>query len=109
MAQRTYRIAIVGTGGIAGAHARAVRDSGRGRLVAAVDVDADRARAFAKEWDVPRVFASLDELLGAEELDLAHICSPPDRTRRWRRGASRPASPRWWKSRRSSRSTSSTS
>lgn len=77
MAQRIYRTAIVGTGGIAGAHARAVRDSGRGSLVAAVDVDADRARAFAKEWDVPRVFASLSELLGAEELDLVHICTPP--------------------------------
>jgi len=77
MAQRIYRTAIVGTGGIAGAHARAVRDSGRGRLVAAVDVDAERARAFAKEWEVPRTFASLGELLSAEEVDLVHICTPP--------------------------------
>lgn len=77
MAQRIYRSAIVGTGGIAGAHARAVRESGRGRLVAAVDVDAERARAFAGEWDVPLVFTSLDELLLAEELDLVHICTPP--------------------------------
>jgi predicted dehydrogenase len=77
MAQRMYRTAIVGTGGIAGAHARAVRESGRGRLVAAVDVDAERARAFAKEWDVPRTFASLGELLAAERLDLVHICTPP--------------------------------
>src|SRR5688500_1299714 len=77
MAQRIYRSAIVGTGGIAGAHARAVRESGRGSLVAAVDVDAGRARAFAEQWDVPRVFTSLDELLRAEELDLAHICTPP--------------------------------
>src|ERR687893_215737 len=77
MAQRMYRTAIVGTGGIAGAHARAVRESGRGRLVAAVDVDAERARAFAKEWDMPRTFASLGELLAAERLDLVHICTPP--------------------------------
>ncbi|BCB90498.1 Gfo/Idh/MocA family protein [Phytohabitans suffuscus] len=77
MAQRSYRTAIVGTGGIAGAHARAVRDSGRGRLVAAVDVDTDRARAFAAEWDVPRVSASLSEVLRAEDLDLVHVCTPP--------------------------------
>lgn len=77
MSQRIYRTAIVGTGAIAGAHARAVRDSGRGVLVAAVDVDADRARGFAKEWDVPRVFAGLSELLRAEELDVVHICTPP--------------------------------
>lgn len=77
MAQRTYRTAIVGTGAIAGAHARAVRDSGRGRVVAAVDVDAERARAFAKEWDVPRTYTGLDELLAAEEVDLVHLCTPP--------------------------------
>lgn len=77
MSKRMYRTAIVGTGGIAGAHARAVRDSGRGQLVAAVDVDAERAGAFAKEWDVPRVFAGLSELLRAEELDVVHVCTPP--------------------------------
>ena len=77
MAQRAYRSAIVGTGGIAGAHARAVLDSGRGAVVAAVDVDAERARAFAAEWGVPRVSGSLRELLAGEELDLVHICTPP--------------------------------
>jgi predicted dehydrogenase len=77
MAQRMYRTAIVGTGGIAAAHARAVRESGRGRLVAAVDVDGERARAFAKEWEVPRTFAGLGELLAAQECDLVHICTPP--------------------------------
>ncbi|GAA4724814.1 Gfo/Idh/MocA family protein [Phytohabitans rumicis] len=78
MTQRTYRTAIVGTGGIAGAHARAVRAAGdRAHLVAAVDVDVDRARAFAAEWGVPRSFASLGELLLEEEVDVVHVCTPP--------------------------------
>jgi predicted dehydrogenase len=78
MSQRTYRTAIVGTGAIAGAHARAVRAAGdRARLVAAVDIDVDRARAFGEEWGVPRSFASLGELLLEEEVDVVHVCTPP--------------------------------
>ncbi|WP_129668741.1 Gfo/Idh/MocA family protein [Phytoactinopolyspora endophytica] len=78
MSQRSYRTAIVGTGGIATAHARAVRDTDdRARLVAVVDLDTDRARAFADTWDVPRSFAGLGELLREEEVELVHVCTPP--------------------------------
>ncbi|WP_336204475.1 Gfo/Idh/MocA family protein [Nonomuraea sp. LPB2021202275-12-8] len=78
MSQRNYRAAIVGTGGIATAHAQALAGSGgRASLVAVVDVDLDRARAFAAAWDVPHAYASLAELLREEELDLIHLCTPP--------------------------------
>jgi predicted dehydrogenase len=78
MSQGTYRSAIVGTGSIATAHARAVRAAGgRAQLVAAVDVDIDRAGAFAKTWDVPHVYSSLAELLGQEQVDVFHLCTPP--------------------------------
>ena len=78
MSQRTYRTAVVGTGTIATAHARALTAVGdRARMVAAVDVDIDRARAFAEAWDVPRVYGSLGEMLLEEEVDLVHICTPP--------------------------------
>ncbi|NEE01490.1 Gfo/Idh/MocA family protein [Phytoactinopolyspora halotolerans] len=78
MSPRSYRTAIVGTGGIATAHARAMHQSeDRARLLAVVDVDGDRARAFADTWSVPRSFASLSELLLEEEVDLVHVCTPP--------------------------------
>jgi predicted dehydrogenase len=41
-----------------------------------VDVDEQRARAFAGEWGV-RVYPRLAELLDAEDLDVVHICTPP--------------------------------
>jgi predicted dehydrogenase len=73
-----YRVAIVGAGAIATAHARAVAAAGdRARLVAAVDVDAGAARRFAETWDVPRTYPSLDELLVGEQVDLVHLCTPP--------------------------------
>lgn len=78
MSQRSYRTAIVGTGGIATAHAQAVHAAGdRAGVVAAVDVDADRARTFAETWGVPRSYASVTELLLEEEVDLVHVCTPP--------------------------------
>ena len=74
----TRRAAIVGTGAIATSHAEALRAAAdRVELVAVVDVDADRATAFAREWGVPRVHPSLGSLLAEELLDVVHICTPP--------------------------------
>lgn len=73
-----HRTAIVGTGGIANAHASALDATGdRARLVAVVDVDVDRARAFADEWGVPGVYPSVAKLLAEEPVDLVHLCTPP--------------------------------
>ncbi|KQQ92674.1 oxidoreductase [Leifsonia sp. Leaf325] len=73
-----YRTAIVGTGGIAVAHIEGIRAlGGRAEVTAVVDIDLDRARAFAETWGIPRVHASVDEMLAAEKPDLVHICTPP--------------------------------
>src|SRR3954454_17576089 len=78
MANRKYRIAIVGTGGIATSHARAVNSlPDRAELVAGVDVDLDRAKAFADEWGIPAVYPSLTALLEVGDIDLVHLWTPP--------------------------------
>ena len=72
------RAAIVGTGAIATSHAEALRAAGdRVELVAVVDVDAERAGAFAEKWNVPRVHPGLAALLDEEQLDVVHVCTPP--------------------------------
>lgn len=72
------RSAIVGTGAIAVAHARAIQAcETRSQLVAAVDVDLDRAKVFADAWEVPHAYQSLADLLQAQEVDLVHLCTPP--------------------------------
>lgn len=74
----TYRTAIVGTGGIAAAHAGAIADlGGRARVVAAVDIDTDRASAFALRWDIESTYADIGEMLERAKPDLVHICTPP--------------------------------
>lgn len=75
---RTFDIAVVGTGGIADVHAENVQKlGGRARIVAAMDVDADRLSSFAGKWSVPRRYSRVDELLANESPDVLHLCTPP--------------------------------
>lgn len=70
----------MGTGGIAHAHARAYADpdiSRQAELAAVVDVDAERARAFAAEYGAATSYGDAREALEAERPDIVHICTPP--------------------------------
>ncbi|QAY59073.1 Gfo/Idh/MocA family oxidoreductase [Microbacterium protaetiae] len=72
------RTAIIGTGAIAHAHAEALRVlADRAELVAVVDVDVDRARAFAAQFGAATVYENAGQLLAHERLDLVHVCTPP--------------------------------
>jgi predicted dehydrogenase len=76
--RQPYRLAIIGTGGIAHSHASAIEQLGsRAELVAVVDIDAERARTFATQYGSPTVYSSTADLLANEDLDLVHICTPP--------------------------------
>ncbi|MGI8696687.1 MAG: Gfo/Idh/MocA family protein [Mycobacteriales bacterium] len=72
-------VLVVGAGGIAGgSHLPALRaHAERVELVGVVDVDVDRATAFAREWEIPRAFGDLGEALAATRPTLTHICTPP--------------------------------
>lgn len=73
-----FRTAIIGTGGIAHAHGHALAGLGdRVQLVAVADVDEARAAAFAAEFDATSVYTDAADLLANEQIDLVHICTPP--------------------------------
>jgi predicted dehydrogenase len=75
---RTFDIAVVGTGGIAGTHAGDVaRQADRARIVAAVDTDPDRLAAFRDKWSVPRGYPDLTNMLEQERPDLVDLATPP--------------------------------
>lgn len=78
MPTRIYIAAIIGTGGIAGAHVRGLRSLGdRIDLAAAADVDAARLGKFADEHDIAGRYADADTMLAAVKPDLVCICTPP--------------------------------
>ncbi|NYI06378.1 Gfo/Idh/MocA family protein [Allostreptomyces psammosilenae] len=75
---KTFRTAIVGTGGIAAIHAENLTDlGGRAEIVAAADVDPDRLDAFCDRWDVSGRYPDLATLLREERPDVVHLCTPP--------------------------------
>ena len=72
------RTAIVGTGGIARAHAKAVVAlADRLELAAAVDTDPTRLADFQETYGVPNGYRDVAEMLKAQRPDVVQICSPP--------------------------------
>lgn len=67
------RAAIVGTGDVARLHAEAIAVRNDAEVVVAVDVDADRAAAFAAKYGIPLSATSLPDM----DLDVVHLCTPP--------------------------------
>lgn len=73
-----YRVAIIGTGDIAGIHVQALREmKERVEVVAAMDVDRARVGAFRAKHDLPRSYTEAGAMLSAERPDLVHIATPP--------------------------------
>lgn len=74
-----YRAAIIGTGGIAGNHIKALHDlKDRVEVVAAVDVVRDRVEEYSKKNGIPRYYTDAAEMLEKEHPDLVHIATPPN-------------------------------
>ena len=62
------RFAVIGAGIWGRMHIRAYRQHPPAELVAICDIDEERVHAAATEFDVPKSFTDVDELLG-EGLD----------------------------------------
>jgi len=69
------RVAIAGTGFIGRVHARSALLAGA-TVVGVAASSPDRAEAAAKDLGVERAFASADELVRADDVDVIHICTP---------------------------------
>lgn len=79
--QGALRVAIVGTGAIAHAHARVLAADPLATLVAVADPNARVRDAVADEYGVPGRYSDLGSLLatgsGAGPVDVVHLCTPP--------------------------------
>ncbi|HEY3078271.1 MAG TPA: Gfo/Idh/MocA family oxidoreductase [Chloroflexota bacterium] len=71
-------VGIVGTGLSATQHLTALRDVPNGRVVAVAGTSLEKARAFARKWEIPRPCAAAEELVGLAEVEVVHACVPPD-------------------------------
>ncbi len=75
---KPLRVGLIGAGGIArGAHIPNYLKCGdKVELVAVADVAQGTAEQLAKDFEIPHVFASYDEMLNQVELDAVSICVP---------------------------------
>ena len=67
---------ILGTGGMAAAHASAFAQDPRCEMVATVDVVPGRAEEFAKKFNIPHFFTDLDEAIKWGAFDAAANVTP---------------------------------
>jgi predicted dehydrogenase len=74
-----FRVVILGSGNVAEVtHVPVLRaEADRVDLVAAVDIDAGRVRAFCDRTEIPNAYTSVGEMLEAERPDLVDVCTPP--------------------------------
>ncbi|OZB98416.1 Gfo/Idh/MocA family protein [Paenibacillus sp. XY044] len=74
---KTIRIGIIGSGGIAGAHARAYKGIEDVQVVGVADILPDKAQQFIERWDLPDA-TGFDDHRKLLELDLdgVSICTP---------------------------------
>lgn len=63
------RLGVIGTGGMANAHANEFKKLKGVRLVACADVVPERAKAFAEKHGIPASYGDYREMLDAEALD----------------------------------------
>ena len=74
----TCRMVIVGCGDIARFTALGCILNRRMKAVACMDIDGDRARAFAKRFHIPEAYDDYERLLGRDDLDAVYLAVPHD-------------------------------
>ncbi len=72
-----YQVGLVGTGGIARAHGNACQQAPSAELAAICDVSEGALAGFGEQFnvDAENRYLSLEEMLDAEDLDIAIICT----------------------------------
>ena len=73
---RTVKVGLIGTGGIAQAHCRAIADVEGLEVVAASDIVAENLARTAQQWGIAHTFADYNDMLAMDELDGVVVCTP---------------------------------
>jgi predicted dehydrogenase len=77
MSSTTYRVGIIGCGGIARAHARGYAKVPATQLVAGADPDASQQSKFKTSFPGLTMYKDYREMLDKENLDLVSVCTWP--------------------------------
>jgi predicted dehydrogenase len=73
--KRTLSAAVIGTGFIGPVHIEGLRRAGV-QVVGVLGSSPDRSQQCASQLSIPKAYATLDELLGDDSVDVVHITTP---------------------------------
>ena len=72
------KVALVGTGNICkSAHMPVYQKRDDVEVIACADIDFEKAKAFAKQFNIPNAYASVEELLANHKPDFVDVCTWP--------------------------------
>jgi predicted dehydrogenase len=66
---RTVKLGLIGAGGIAQVHCRAMNDIPGAEFVAVTDISQERAENTAKRWNIPNVYSDYHDLLTRDDVE----------------------------------------
>jgi predicted dehydrogenase len=73
---RTVKLGIIGCGGIAQAHCKAMSQVEGVEIIAGCDIIEERAINTGKRWGFSQTFLNYHDLLAMDELDAVLVCTP---------------------------------
>jgi len=73
---KTVKLGIVGCGGIAQAHCRAMSEVEGAKIVAACDILEEPMKRTAERWDIEKTYFDYNELVNQDDLDGVLVCTP---------------------------------
>jgi len=75
LTRQTIGVGVAGTGFIGAAHVEGLRRSGI-QVLGLAEATKEKAQQKAAELGIPRVYGSLDDLLGDPDIDVVHFATP---------------------------------
>ena len=73
---QNVKLGLIGAGGIAQAHNRAIADVEGVEIVAVSDIVLESAQRTADQWHIPHVYGDYDQMLQMDELEGVIVCTP---------------------------------
>ena len=73
---KTYKVGVIGVGGIAKTHMPGWNASGITEVVAACDIDEAAVEKFGAEWKIPGLTTDAADLFRNRNIDIIDICTP---------------------------------
>jgi len=70
---KTYRVGIIGCGGMGHSHSGAYQKNPATEIVAAMDINEDSAKNLAEKFSVPAYYTDYEKMFAEQELDIVSI------------------------------------